>query len=122
MNLGTLIGIIPLLGIIAGLARAKFPRVPFIAAGLVVLAYAVYMAVIAVWAGQCWDCRGLSTTRSDVLFVAAVFFGLMVTMTLLAIWLGARFVTVLQRLFRTGRELQEARRERAGRELGVDQR
>lgn len=122
MNLGTLLGAIPLLGIVAGLARAKFPRVPFIAAGLVVLAYAAYMAVIAVWAAQCWDCRGLSTTRSDVFFVSAIFFGLLTVMTLLAIWLGARLVTVLQRLLKTWQELQETRRARTEGELGADQR
>ena len=111
MNIGTLLGIIPLLGVLAGLARARFPRAPFVVAGLVVTAYALYMAAVGIFAAQCWDCRGgLGTTRGDGFIASAIFFGLIAVTTLIGIWLGARLATVLGRLLRTFRELREFRR------------
>jgi hypothetical protein len=107
MNIATLVAILPVLGILAGLSRARYRRAPFIAAGVIVLAYALYIGSIAIWAANCWDCRGgLGETRSDGLFVSAVFFGLIGGTTLLGVWLGARLVTMLQRLRRTWRELR----------------
>ncbi len=105
---GTLVSVLPLLGVVAGLARAKFRRVPVVAAGLVALAYGVYMAAVGVWAVRCWDCRGLSETRGEALTAAALFFGLIAAATLLGIWLGARLTVVLQRLLHTLRELRGA--------------
>ncbi len=106
MTFNMLLGAIPLLGVIAGLARVKFPRVPFVAAGLVVAAYGISRAVAGVWAAQCWDCRGMNETRGDFFILAAFFLGLIAVTMLLGIWLGARLVTVLQRLRQTWRELR----------------
>ena len=107
MGIATLIAILPVLGIIAGLLRVRYRRAPFIAAGFVVLVYAVYIGSIAIWAANCWDCRGgLGETRSDGLYVSTVFFGLIGGTTLLGVWLGARMATMLQRLRRTWRELR----------------
>lgn len=107
MGIATLIAILPVLGIMAGLLRVRYRRAPFIAAGFVVLVYAVYIGSIAIWAATCWDCRGgLGETRSDGLYVSTVFFGLIGGTTLLGVWLGARLVTMLQRLRRTWRELR----------------
>ncbi len=112
MTIATLIAILPVLGIMAGLARARYRRAPFVAAGFVVLVYVLYIGSIAIWAANCWDCRGgLGETRSDGLFVSTVFFGLIGGTTLLGIWLGARLVTMLQRLRRTWRELRGEPRE-----------
>ena len=107
MTIATLVAILPVLGIIAGLSRARYRRAPFLAAGFIVLAYAVYIGSIAIWAANCWDCRGgLGETRSDGLYVSTIFFGLIGGTTLLGVWLGARLVTMLQRLRRTWRELR----------------
>ena len=107
MSIAVLIAILPVLGIIAGLSRARYRRAPFIAAGVIVLVYVLYIGSIAIWAATCWDCRGgLGETRSDGLFVSTVFFGLIGGTTLLGIWLGARLVTMLQRLRKTWRELR----------------
>jgi len=110
VNLGALFGFIPVLGILAGLARAKFPRAPYIAAGIVLGVYGLALVVIGSWAGRCWDCRGLSETRSDVFLVAAIWLGLIAFTTLLGIWLGARMTTMLGRLLHTARELRDLRR------------
>ena len=107
MNIATLIAILPVLGIIAGLARARYRRAPYIAAGIVVAVYVLYIGSIAIWAANCWDCRGgLGETRSDGLYVSTIFFGLIGGTTLLGVWLGARLVTMLQRLRQTWRELR----------------
>jgi hypothetical protein len=106
MTFNMLLGAIPLLGVIAGLARVKYPRVPFVTAGLVVVAYGISMAVAGVWAAQCWDCRGMNETRGDFFILAAFFLGLIAFTMLLGIWLGARLVTVLHRLLQTWRELR----------------
>ncbi len=107
MSIATLVAILPVLGIIAGLSRARYRRAPFVAAGVIVFAYALYIGSITIWAATCWDCRsGLGETRGDGLFVSAVFFGLIGGTTLLGVWLGARLVTMLQRLRRTWRELR----------------
>ena len=112
MNIATLIAILPVLGIIAGLARARYRRAPYIAAGIVVAVYVLYIGSIAIWAATCWDCRGgLGETRSDGLYVSTVFFGLIGGTTLLGVWLGARLVTMLQRLRQTWRELRGTSRE-----------
>lgn len=110
MNIGAVLGAIPILGIIAGLAKARFPRAPLIAAGVVIGLYALALAVVGSWAGSCWDCRGLSETRSDVFLVLAIWLGVLVFTTLLGIWLGARMSTMLGRLARTARELWGLRR------------
>ena len=111
MTIATLIAILPVLGIVAGLSRVRYRRAPFVAAGVVVAVYVLYIGSIAIWAANCWDCRGgLGETRSDGLYVSTVFFGLIGGTTLLGIWLGARLVTMLQRLRRTWRELRGAPR------------
>ena len=107
MNIATLVAILPVLGIMAGLFRVRYRRAPYVAAGVVLAVYVLYIGSIAIWAATCWDCRGgLGETRSDGLFVSAVFFGLIGATTLLGVWLGARLVTMLQRLRRTWRELR----------------
>ena len=112
MNLASLVAILPVLGIMAGLLRARYRRAPFIAAGVVVLVYVLYVGSIAIWASTCWDCRGgLGETRSDGLYVSTVFFGLIGGTTLLGVWLGARLVTMLERLRRTWRELRGTQHE-----------
>lgn len=106
MNVGTLFAALPVLGILAGLARVKFPRAPFVAAGLVLAAFVLFMVALGIWAAMCWNCRGTGQARADIYLVSAIFFGLLTVTTLLGIWLGARLVTMLQRLRRTWRELR----------------
>ncbi len=104
---------LPVLGITAGLARARFPRAPFVAAGLVAAVYGLYMAAVGIWAALCWDCLvGTQNSRGEVFTAAAFFFGLIAFTTLLGIWLGARLATVLRRLLHTLRELRDAARHR----------
>ena len=108
MTFGALLAALPLLGILAGVARVKFPRLPIVAAGLVAVSYGLYLAAVGTWAGICWECRGVSQTRGDVFTVSAIFFGLIAFTTLLGVWLGARLVTMVQRLRRTWREVRDA--------------
>lgn len=109
MNIGALLGAIPVLGIIAGLAKARYPRAPFVAAGVIIGIYAVYMASVGIWASTCWDCGGVNQ-RSDIFYVSGIFFGIIGFTTLLGVWLGARMSTMLGRLLHTARELWSMRR------------
>jgi len=98
---------LPILGVIAGLAKVVSPRVPFIAAGLVVVAYVLYLAAVGIWAGACWDCYYHETRRADVFTIGAYVLGFLALTTLVGIWLGARLITVLQRLRETWREIRD---------------
>lgn len=106
MDIGLFFAALPVLGILAGLARVKFPRAPFVAAGLVLAAFVLFMVALGIWAAMCWNCRGTGQVRADIYLVSAIFFGLLTLTTLLGIWLGARLVTMLQRLRLTWRELR----------------
>jgi hypothetical protein len=113
MNPGLLFSWLPILGIIIGLLRVRFRRLPWIAAGLVVLAYLLYFAAYGTYAAQCWSCEGgLSETRGDMLLIAGMFFGLMLALTLAGIALGARLTVLLARLFHTVHELRNGGEER----------
>lgn len=107
MNIGALFAVIPLIGVAAGLARAKYRRAPFIFAALVVVVYGLSTAGFGIWAATCWDCRSAGSPRSDVFTVFAFLFGIMAATTLVGVWLGARLVTMLQRLRVTWRELRD---------------
>lgn len=109
MNVGLLLGWLPVIGVAVGLLRTWLPRLPVVAAGALVAAYALYLASYGVWAAQCWDCNaGLgSDTRGESFIIATIFFGMLVALTLAGIWLGARLTVVLGRLFRTIGELRD---------------
>ncbi len=114
MNPGLIFGWLPVIGIIAGLARLRFPRAPWIAAGLLGGAYLIYMAALGAYAGQCWDCSGVADgdTRGDTFFVAAIFFGILLATTLLGVWLGARLTVVFGRVMSAARDLRDGLRDR----------
>ncbi len=108
MNIGALFAVIPLIGVAAGLARARYRRAPFIFAALVVVVYGLSTAAFGVWAATCWDCRSAGSPRSDVFIVFVVFFGGIMALTMLfGVWLGARLITMLHRLRVTWRELRD---------------
>ena len=107
MNIGALFAVIPLIGVAAGLARAKFPRAPFIFAVLVVACCGLAAAAFGSWAATCWNCRSAGSPRSDIFPVFAFLFGIMSATTLIGVWLGARLMTMLQRLRVTWRELRD---------------
>ncbi len=108
MNIGALFAVIPLIGVAVGLARARFPRAPFIFAALVVVVYALSTAGFGIWAATCWDCRSEGSPRSDLFIFVVVFIGgLMAATMLIGVWLGARLTTMLQRLRVTWRELRD---------------
>ena len=105
MNVIAVLGWLPITGVVAGLARAKFRRLPLIAVAIAVVAYAVLVASYAVWAAPCWDCKaGLSETRGDAVMIVSMFFGVYLALTLVGIWLGARFSGALARFISTLRE------------------
>lgn len=109
MSIATLIALLPVLGVVAGLARIKYPRAPYLAAAIVFAVYVLYVGSMAIWAGLCWDCEsGAGDTRGDFLYVSAIFFGLIAGTALLGIWLGARMITMLGRLRHTWDELRGA--------------
>jgi hypothetical protein len=109
MNPGLLFSWLPLAGIIIGLMRVRFRRLPWIAAGLFVVAYLLYFAAYGIYAAQCADCvGGLGETRGDMLLIAGLFFGLMLVLTLAGIALGARLTVLLVRLFHTVGELRKS--------------
>jgi uncharacterized membrane protein len=112
MTPALIFGWLPVIGVIAGLSRARFARAPWIVAGVLVVAYLIYMAALGVYAGRCWDCDGLSGTRGETFNVGAIFFGIMLATTMLAIWLGARLTVVLGRLFGAARDVRDGLRER----------
>ncbi len=96
MNIGALFAVIPLIGVAAGLASAKYRRAPFIFAALVVVVYGLTTSAFGVWAATCWDCRSGGTLRSDLLIYVVVFIGgIMAATTLIGVWLGARLMTML---------------------------
>ncbi|MBI4571491.1 MAG: hypothetical protein HY723_06035 [Chloroflexi bacterium] len=114
MNPGLLFAALPVLGVVMGLAGARYRRLPLLAACFVAAAYGVYLASAGVWAATCWDCRvGVSQTRNDILLVSAVFFGLVAFATLVGVALGARLVVVLRQLSRTIGELRHGGGEQA---------
>ena len=115
MSPGLLFGWMPVIGIGLGLTRLRFRRVPWIASGLVIAAYLIYMAAFGVYAGRCWSCSGVrdGDTRGDTFYIAAVFFGIMLASTLLGIWLGARLTVVVGRLRDAARDMRNATRKRS---------
>lgn len=107
MNLGLLLGWLPVIGVAVGLLRTWLPRLPVVAAAALIAAYVLYVASYGVWAAQCWNCKvGVSETRSDMLLIAGMFFGLLLILTLAGITLGARLTIMVGRLFRTVGELR----------------
>ena len=108
MNIGLIFSWLPIIGIIIGLLRVRFRRLPWIAAGLLVLAYLLYFAAYGAYAAQCWSCKaGLSETRGESFTVATIFFGMLAALTLAGIALGARLTILLGRLSRTVHDLRK---------------
>jgi hypothetical protein len=105
-------GWLPVIGILLGLSRARFRRVPLIATAIIGAAYLIYMASVGVYAARCWDCEGLGTTRGDMVYVSAIFFGITVVTTVLGIWLGVRLTVVFGRVMDAARDLRDAVRSR----------
>ncbi len=101
---------LPVIGVTIGLARARFPRLPWIAASVLIGLYVAYVASTGVYAATCWDCSGFNGTRGESFQVAAFFFGIMLTITLAGVWLGARLTVVLGRLLAAARDLRDATR------------
>jgi hypothetical protein len=94
--------------VLTGLARVRYPRVPWLAAGSIVAHYALIVATTGVWAATCWDCSGnTSTSRADLFEVSTIFFGIIIATTVAGIWLGTRLTVMLGRLRRTIGELRE---------------
>lgn len=112
MNPGFLLAWLPLIGVVIGLLRARFPRLPLIATGVLVVLYGVYVASTGIYAATCWDCTSrLSGSRGDAWLVSAFFLAVMLAITLAGVWLGARLTVVLGRLVDAARDLREATRE-----------
>jgi hypothetical protein len=90
---------VPLLGILAGLGRAKYRLAPVVATAVIVLAYAALLTGVGIWARSCWNCTvgeasGEWTRQLD--FALAVFFpGVLVIATVVGIWLAAWVSTAL---------------------------
>ena len=107
MNPAGLLAILPVLGVLLGVARLRYPRVPWLAAGSILALFVLFLAATGVWAGTCWDCSGgTNTSRGDIFTVGAVYFGFVIATTLTGIWLGSRLIVVLERLYRTIGELR----------------
>lgn len=105
MSLIAFLGWLPVAGVVAGLARAKFGRLPLIAAAIAAAAYVALVGSYGGWAATCWDCKtGLSETRGQAAQIMAMFFGVYLVLTLAGIWLGARFSSAAARLIGTVRE------------------
>jgi hypothetical protein len=76
-----------------------------------------YLTAFGIYAAQCTDCReGLSETRGESLYLTAIFFGLLLLVTLLGIWLGARFSGSLGRVLGAARDVRDVWRGRRGHE------
>ncbi len=108
MNPGLLFSWLPVIGIVIGLLRVRFRRLPWIVAGTVAAAYLLYLAASGIYAARCWDCSGdVTSTRGDSFLVGILFFGLLLVVTLAGIALGARLTVVLGRLFGAARDVRD---------------
>jgi len=117
MNPGLLFSWLPIFGIIIGLLRVRFRRLPWIVAGIVVAAYLLYLAAYGTYAARCWGCSGdAATTRGDSFLVATLFLGLVLIVTLAGIALGARLTILLGRLSRTVSDVRDGLHKGGGKE------
>jgi uncharacterized membrane protein len=115
MNPGLIFSSLPLIGIVIGLLGARVRLLPWIAAGIVTVAYLLYLASFGIYAAQCWDCSGdFTATRGDSFMVSALLLGLMLLVTIAGIALGARFSVVLGRLVGAARDVRDSLRNRDG--------
>ena len=114
MTPALIFGWLPVIGIVLGLARIRFPRAPWLATAFFVGAYLLYMGAFGVFAAQCWNCSSIANgdTRGDTFFVGAIFFGIMLASTLLGVWLGARLTVVFGRVMSAARDLRDGLRDR----------
>ena len=108
MNLASLVALFAILaGIAAGLSRIRYPRAPYIVAAAIVGLYISGISSFGIWAATCWDCEGsLGETRADFYYATFILLTLAAVTLLAGLWLGARLMTMLQRLRRTWRELR----------------
>lgn len=107
MNAGTLITALPVLGVLLGFAKVRYPRVPWLAAGSILALYLVFEAATGGWAASCWSCGAENgSPRSELFYVTTIYFGIVIGTTLIGIWLGSRLIVVLGRLGRTITELR----------------
>lgn len=82
---------VALFALLAGLARRQLLVLPIVAAGSLVIAYATLLLVLGVRAAGCWQCPGAGhdATRGSELTFGALFYGIALSITLAAIWIGA---------------------------------
>ena len=108
MNFASLVALFAILTVIAvGLSRIRYPRAPYIVAGAIVGLYVIGISSFGIWAATCWDCEGsLGETRADFYYATFILLTLAAVTLLGGVWLGARLMTMLQRLRRTWRELR----------------
>lgn len=78
------------LGFLAGMSGTRYPKVPWIATAVMVLAYICLLAFLGSWASRCPGCYpSAETTRAQWVGIAA-YAGIFATLALIAIvWLGA---------------------------------
>ena len=113
MNPGLLFSGLPVLGVIVGALRVRYPRLPWIVAGVLLVVYLLYLVAFGTYAATCWDCTGDSSiTRGDNFIVTTILLSLILLVTLASIALGARLTIVLGRLSRTMSELRRGGEER----------
>jgi hypothetical protein len=111
MNPGLIFSSLPLAGIVIGLLAVRFRRLAWIAVGVVVGGYVLYLASFGIYAASCWTCSGdFTATRGDSYLVSALLLGLIAFVTLAGIALGARFSVVLGRLVAAAREVRDSLR------------
>lgn len=76
----TPLGVLTLLGVLAGLARPRYPVAPVIATLVVLACYGVLLAVAGVWTLECRDCTAWvsdDSARVADMFVAAWYGGVL---------------------------------------------
>jgi hypothetical protein len=93
--------------VLVGLARVRYPRVPWMAAGSIFVLFLLFVAATGTWAATCWSCSGpTDRTRSELFFATLIYQSIIVGTTLIGIWLGSRMTVVLQRLLRSIGEMR----------------
>ena len=87
------------LGFFAGMSGTRYPKVPWIATAVMVLAYICLLAVLGSWASRCPGCYpSAETTRAQWGGIAAAV-GIFATLALIAIvWPGALIPVVARRV------------------------
>lgn len=95
----TIFGTLTVLGFLAGAARARLPRAPYIAAFAIIIGYVALLVVTGAWVGACPSCSShvsYDSSRAIDLMAAILWGGVFTFSILLFILLGGGVSSFVQ--------------------------